>query len=166
MGTEEDIEEASGVLLKAYEQYKDSFPGRYETYIADVVDVRSRWDTSELLVVTFGDQMTGCVNFYPDASLAEYPADATAFPSDWCAIRLLAVHPDFRSKGVGRALTDVCIERASARGAPTVGLHTTQAMNVAQAMYEVMGFQRIPEYDFHPTPTIDVLAYRLDLDHP
>jgi len=36
-------------------------------------------------------------------------------------------------------------------------------MEVAQQMYERMGFIRIPEHDFHPAPRITVMAYRLQL---
>ena len=56
-----------------------------------------------------------------------------------------------------------CLRRARADGATTLGLHTTQLMNVAREMYERMGFQRVPEYDFHPTPSMTVMAYRLEL---
>jgi hypothetical protein len=30
-------------------------------------------------------------------------------------------------------------------------------------MYERIGFERIPEFDFHPAPDTTVFAYRLDL---
>ena len=35
-------------------------------------------------------------------------------------------------------------------GAPVLGLHTTAPMKVARAMYERMGFERAPRYDFRP----------------
>lgn len=163
-GTETDIDGASQVLRAAYEQFKEPMLDRFDIYIADVVDVRSRWETSDLLVATSGERIIGCVHYYPDASRAEYPADAIPFPSEWAAIRLLAVDPGHRARGVGRLLTQACLERAQAQAIPTIGLHTTRFMDLAQAMYERMGFQRIPAYDFHPTPRIAVLAYRLDLD--
>jgi hypothetical protein len=66
-------------------------------------------------------------------------------------------------RGIGRALTQVCIERSVAKCVPAIGLHTTKEMAVAQSMYERMGFERAPEYDFRPGPTILVEAYRLML---
>ena len=36
-------------------------------------------------------------------------------------------------------------------------------MNVARAMYERIGFVRVPELDFFPMPTFRVMAYRLPL---
>lgn len=77
--------------------------------------------------------------------------------------RLLpGVAPGARGRGVGRALTEECIRRARAAGCPAVGLHTTEFMAVARAMYERMGFVRVPALDFRPVPAIHVMAYRLD----
>ena len=78
-------------------------------------------------------------------------------------MRLLAVHPDARGRGVGEALMRECMARARGRGATTLGLHTTRIMAVAQRMYERMGFVRAPEYDFHPAPRIVVMAYKMKL---
>jgi hypothetical protein len=36
-------------------------------------------------------------------------------------------------------------------------------MSIARAMYERMGFERAPQYDFRPGPTVLVEAYRLPL---
>ena len=85
------------------------------------------------------------------------------WPATWAGFRLLAVHPDARGRGVGRLLTEECIRRARETGRAAVGLHTTMLMNVARAMYERMGFVRIPEYDFFPIPSFRVMAYRLTL---
>lgn len=43
-------------------------------------------------------------------------------------------------------------------------LHTTEAMQVAMAMYERMGFHHAQELDFHPAPDLTVKGYRLDLN--
>jgi hypothetical protein len=56
-----------------------------------------------------------------------------------------------------------CIHRCRERGTKTIGLHTTELMKVARAMHEQIGFERIPEFDFHPAPDTVVCAYRLDL---
>ena len=58
---------------------------------------------------------------------------------------------------------DECIRRSRAMGSRALSLHTTRAMDVARGMYERMGFVRVPEYDFHPSPDVVVIAYRLDL---
>ena len=162
----EAFEAARAILAAAYDEYASSFPPENWTpYLQDILDLEGRSAESELLVAESDDGMLGCVSYFPPGSKAEYPTDATSehWPEDWGAFRLLAVHPDARGAGVGRLLTDACIERARERGAPALGLHTTAPMSVARAMYERMGFERAPRYDFRPGPTVLVEAYRLTL---
>ncbi len=63
-------------------------------------------------------------------------------------IRLLAVAPESRGSGIGKALTLACIERAKESGLSQVILHTTSLMPTAWKMYEKMGFQPSPDLDF------------------
>ena len=104
-------------------------------------------------------RVTGTVTFYPPGSRD----GRSAWPEEWAGIRLVAVHPNSRGLGVGRALTEECISRARTLGTPTIGLHTSEIMAVAMELYKRMGFVRIPEYDFRPSPSIVVEAFRLDL---
>jgi ribosomal protein S18 acetylase RimI-like enzyme len=78
-------------------------------------------------------------------------------------IRLVAVEPSARGRGIARALMDECLRRARASGATEIGLHTARAMKAAIRMYEGMGFQRAPENDFQPPGTERVMGYRLVL---
>jgi ribosomal protein S18 acetylase RimI-like enzyme len=45
-------------------------------------------------------------------------------------------------------LMDACFERARERGKACVTLHTTHRMRAAQAMYEGLGFRRLPDRTF------------------
>lgn len=75
----------------------------------------------------------------------------------------MAVVPEAREQGIGKALMMECIRRAGGLGANCLNLHTTDMMQVAMRMYQRMGFIRAPELDFHPDPSVPVKAYRLDL---
>jgi len=77
-------------------------------------------------------------------------------------IRLLAVDNAFRSRGVGKALTQFCIERARELGKARTVLHTTRAMQTAWTMYERLGFVRFPEIDFRQG-NLDVYGFQLHL---
>jgi GNAT superfamily N-acetyltransferase len=163
---QEELERARSILGAAYAEFESSFPAENWTrYLADILDLEGRASESELLVAEHDEAVVGCVSYFPPGSKASYPSDAFSehWPPEWAAFRLLAVNPSARGSGVGRRLTEVCIERARGQGAPTLGLHTTQPMRVARAMYERMGFERASKYDFHPSPQIAVEAYRLDL---
>lgn len=159
-------ERIRSLLAAAYGQYETAIPQENWTrYLADIVDLEGRAEISELLVAEHDGRVMGCVSYYPPGLEVSYPSESFSepWPREWSAIRLLAVDPSARGRGIGKLLTEACLARARADGAPAVGLHTTSFMRVAQAMYERMGFVRAPAYDFHPAPTIAVEAYYLAL---
>ena len=78
-------------------------------------------------------------------------------------IRLLAVDPNTRGMGVGKALTLGCIQYARDRKQSEVILHTTKAMEIAWGMYEKMGFRRSPDLDFKQEQ-LAVYGFRLKID--
>ena len=163
---ESDYGAAREVLRAGYAEYESWFPPEvWRSYIADITDLEGRSEESELIVAELEDQIVGCVSYFPPGAKTAYPTDAVSepWPADWAAFRLLAVDPDARGRSVGRLLTKACIERGRASGAPALGLHTTAPMSVARAMYERMGFERAPRYDFRPEPEVLVEAYRLSL---
>jgi len=57
-------------------------------------------------------------------------------------VRTLAVDPQKRGRGIGRRLTQECIDRARTDGADSIGLTTADMMTVALPMYERMGFAK------------------------
>ena len=156
----DELDQVALLIHDAYLEYQASFPPEaWESYARDMMDVRGRLDSSELIVVEHAGGLVGAVTFYPNASQSEQEG----WPPGWTGVRLLAVHPDARGLGIGRALMDECLRRSRQRAAGTLGLHTTELMAVARGMYERMGFVRVPEFDFHPAPKVVIMAYRLDL---
>ena len=161
---EQDVEAARSILGKAYGEYESFFPAEnWVPYLADILDLEGRAEASELMVAELDGELVACVSYFPPGAKMSYPSDSFSehWPVEWSAFRLLAVDPSARGKGVGRLLTEACIERARTEGAPALGLHTTQPMAVARAMYERMGFERAPRFDFRPGPEVLVEAYRL-----
>jgi ribosomal protein S18 acetylase RimI-like enzyme len=148
------------MMVDAYREFSAALPPHaWGGYEAEIRDVRSRLADARLIVAEDGGALAGAVTYYPDASREGH----APWPSSWANFRLLAVHPSARGRGVGRLLTDECVRRAREAGCEALGLHTTQLMQVARAMYERMGFVRVPEFDFYPAPAFHVMAYRLTL---
>jgi ribosomal protein S18 acetylase RimI-like enzyme len=101
-------------------------------------------------------------------SVMLYPPNADAYgdlarAGDWPEVRLVAVSPEARGRGVARALMEECIRRARSAGATSLGLHTSRSMRTAMALYTRMGFERDPLTDFHPPGAELVEGYRLKL---
>jgi ribosomal protein S18 acetylase RimI-like enzyme len=79
-------------------------------------------------------------------------------------IRALAVLPETRRAGVGRALLAALMERAEREEVRHLLLFTQPDMVVAHRMYEQAGFVRLPDRDWSPHPGTGLLAYGLTLD--
>jgi predicted N-acetyltransferase YhbS len=155
----EEIDEVAQMLKKSYLQYQpDMPPHRWQKYLEDILDVRSRLPESQLIVAELNNKLVGTVTLYPDARAAEI-----LWPEKWAGVRLLGVDPGFRGRGIGQQLMEECVKRAQSNGNTALGLHTTGMMETAKRMYERMGFVRVPSYDFHPAPDMAVMAYKLDL---
>lgn len=100
-------------------------------------------------------------------SVVLFPAKTDAYEGfleelDHPEIRMLAVSPQARGRGVATALINECIQRSKAKGYSAIGLHTGQFMESAWKLYERLGFERLPQFDFEPADDgIIVKAYRL-----
>jgi len=156
----EELDKISLLLKEAYQQYENLLPpDAWSYYVKDIMDVRSRLDDSQLIVAEVDRQLVGTVTLY----LNTHRPEQERWPKGWAGIRLLAVLPSHRNSGIGRALMEECLRRCRKEHIITVGLHTTEMMDVARRTYERMGFVRVPKFDFYPRPDVVVLAYRLDL---
>ena len=148
------------VILKSYAEYGPLLPpDAWERYSQNIFDVRSRMTESELLIAVEDGEIVGSATFYP----ARLMRTQSEWPREWTGARLIAVLPERRGRGIGKALVEECIRRSREQGAAAFALHTTPYMELAREMYERMGFVRVPEYDFHPRPEMTVMAYKYDL---
>lgn len=157
----EDLSAVSAVNRAAYAEYGAYLdPERIARYLDNAGDVWSRLDSAELLVAELDGEIVGSLTYYAPGPRSE----AQGWPPTWAGLRLLAVAPSARGRGVGRALMEASIARARADGAEAIALHTTEMMAIARAMYERMGFVRDPEHDYVPrSGGRGAMAYRLDL---
>jgi len=159
--------EALGRLMVAVYAGLEGFPTpeeqpAYYQMLARIGDFREKPQARVLVAVEEGGALLGGVVYFGD--MAAYGSGGSATRETKASgIRLLGVDPARRSLGVGRALTQACIDLAKASGNTQVILHTTQAMRTAWGLYERMGFARSEDLDFLQQG-FPVFGFRLPLD--
>jgi len=158
----EDRDAIEAVTLAAYQQYAAVMPSLWDAYRQNILETLAAAEPDAQLVAEEAGRFVGSVLLYPAGTVLARPGGGStslATPE----VRLLAVAPAARGKGVGAALMDECVTRARASGATNLTLHTTDFMQAAVRLYGRMGFVRAPELDFQPAPGVVVKGYRLDL---
>jgi predicted N-acetyltransferase YhbS len=152
---------AAELTLEAYAQYEQLMPpGAWPGLHKAIQVALASDDPREQIVAERDGALIGSVMLFPASGGDTAGAGGRMI---WPELRLLAVAPAARGQGVGAALVRVCIERARAAHAPTLGLYTSDSMRAAQALYQRFGFTRVPAYDFLPPGGELVKAFRLDL---
>jgi len=160
-----EYETLGRMTVEIYEQLA-GMPSRaeqpaYYTMLYEVGNRANKPTIETLVAVTPDDEILGGVTFVGD--MRYYDSGGTASTNtDSSGIRLLAVKPEARGFGVGRALTRACIQRAAERGSAQVILHTTKSMQIAWGMYQRMGFHRSPDLDFSQGE-LPVYGFRLGI---
>ena len=145
-----DAAAVNRVALAAFAQFRADYADwpRFSAGIGRMSDLAA---TADLIVADHDGAIAGAVG-YVAAGLPRQ----SFFQTDWPIVRMLVVHPDRRGLGIGRALTQACIDRAIADGAPVLALHTSPIMRVARSLYLRMGFDYRGE-----TPPISGVPYGL-----
>lgn len=159
----DDRDAILAVTLAAYEQYAAALtPPVWALYRQNIRSTLADVGPAAQVVAEDGGAVIGAVLLFPAGAVMANPGDRPA-TREWPEIRLLAVAPAARGKGVARRLMEECIQRARADGAPALTLHTADIMAVAMRLYERMGFARAPELDIRPAPGILAKGYKLML---
>jgi putative acetyltransferase len=95
-----------------------------------------------LLLVEYDRQLAGCVALHKLDSVAGFEV---------CEMKRLYLRPQFRSKGLGRALAERIIAEAREIGYKRMRLDTVEpVMKDAVAMYRRIGFEVIAPYRANP----------------
>jgi GNAT superfamily N-acetyltransferase len=148
-------DEFAEVARLTVEVYVDEgFIDRDDSYVRELTDTRRRAREAEVWVAVEDGQVLGSVTFCPLGSLfREIGGD------DEGEFRMLAVRPEARGRGVGRALVELCLRRATELGYAGIRMSTMDRMVSAHRVYERLGFTRAPQDDWSPVPGVLLLAY-------
>ncbi len=102
-----------------------------------------------LLLASYRDQLAGCVALH-------------SLETGICEMKRLYLRPQFRGKGLGRALAEAVIADARGIGCSSMRLDTVEpVMPNAVAMYRRLGFKEIEPY--RPNPMAGALYMELAL---
>ncbi|TXK77503.1 GNAT family N-acetyltransferase [Paenibacillus sp. N3.4] len=157
----EEREAAVELTIEAYKQYEQGFsPEFWENYKNSMRVLWSGEQVVDRIIAVQDGKLVGALLLFPANFLLEKINVKLPYPE----LRLLAVDTSARGKGVATALIRECALRAEKRGAPYLGLHTTERMASARKLYQRLGFQRVTEFDFPGEDKQTVVeAYRLPL---
>ncbi|HNP32511.1 MAG TPA: GNAT family N-acetyltransferase [Flavobacterium sp.] len=139
------------LMVDAYSQL-DGFPKpeeqpAYYKMLLNISDLTKKPATELLVAVDSDENLLGGVVYFSD--MQYYGSGGTATQEKNAAgFRLLAVNPDARGLGIGKLLTEACIQKAKGANLSQMIIHSTKAMQTAWKMYENIGFKRSEDLDF------------------
>lgn len=138
--TEADLEQLKNLGLLAYGQFQNVLGNKNW----ELMKAKQNNDSTFLnllriaicFVCEYENEIIGMAFLIPRGN------PTTIFEKEWCYIRLVGVHPKFEGKGIGRKLTQQCIDFAKESGEKIIALHTSEFQNAARHIYESFGFIR------------------------
>lgn len=153
------------LLVEAYASLEGfptpaELPAYYEM-LANIGSFTEKKDARVLVALSEEGELVGGVVYFGD--MAEYSnASIATTLENASGMRLLGVSVKARGQGVGKALTQACIQQAREKGHAEMILHSTHFMPTAWGMYERMGFQRSDDLNFQ-SGDVTVFGFRLRL---
>ena len=125
--TSADFDAIADLNVAAYAEFIPKIePGSWDVMQKSLRNIAERARASEFLVYRAGGEIVGSVAYCPAGN-----GDPAMFAPEMAAILLLAVHPAHRGRGIARALTGACIDRARRDHACAIALFTSDMMTSA-----------------------------------
>jgi ribosomal protein S18 acetylase RimI-like enzyme len=161
----EEFRDIGALMVHVYGQLAGFFSEEdnpaYYNKLANVGELTAHPMTKLLVAVGPSGQLAGAVVYIGD--MKQYGSQGAATHEvDAAGFRLLAVDPVIRGKGIGKLLTNACIQLARDQQRKQVVIHSTNAMKIAWKMYEKIGFERAKELDFSKDD-FPIFGFRLKL---
>lgn len=150
------------VTLAAFEGYAAPLGERWPGYRENILAAVTNPAPALQVVAEVEGAVVGTGLLYPAGTVFTAP-DGESYTAPFPELRLLAVLPAVRGRGVGTALMRERVERARAWGAEAVMFHTVALMRAEPLYVRVGPFARAPEHDFHfqLAPDVRLEAYLL-----
>ncbi|WP_245843498.1 GNAT family N-acetyltransferase [Niastella vici] len=145
-GNIEDLDQLRKLALRSWSQFQDELTPENWQQLFNILNNLETYttllDKADCIVCETAEKaIVGMAFLVPSGHATEI------YKSEWCIIRFLTVDPEYGSKGIGRQLTEKCIELAKSHNEQTIALHTSEMMNRARHIYERLGFTILREIE-------------------
>ena len=144
-GRKDDAAEAARLWMRSAEEHTahdriyETAPGAEKTMRRFLVDVANS-GYSFLFVAAAGDRTVGFIS----GELRQ--GSPTFLPRTWASVDDVFVEPEYRNRGMGRALLQSVSDWAQERGADGISLQVAAANARGRKFYEDLGFREISVY--------------------
>jgi len=158
---EDELAYIREMRLQAYAEHTHKIPADHWNALKQSIlsDADSKPGIERMVAEIDGEIVGSVALFAPDKQVYEGLLDEEL---DYPELRMLAITPEARGKGVATALINECISRTKEKGFTSMGLHTADFMGNAIKLYSHLGFERLPQFDFEPANDgIIVKAFRI-----
>ena len=135
----DDAAAINDLAVKAFSEYSDQYDS-WQDFSDRLRNFSFNASHGELMVATINEEIVGAVGYIP--AQVKKPDH---FPKNTPSIKMLVVAPEHRGLGLGKKLTQECIDRAVRDNCSSISLHTSPIMKIALPMYERMGFKRVSD---------------------
>lgn len=155
-----ECEAVAAVMLESYQQYAfDLSTERWDEYRDSIRNSAYSHAPHARIVAELAGEIVGSVQLFLSSEDA-YGKPEMGIRSP--IIRLLAVSPGFRGRGIATLLIQEAARRSIQLGATTLNLHTSDMMASAVKLYERLGFERAYDTDTFNGEHL-VKGYRIEL---
>lgn len=138
-----DLDGLHIVSKNSFGQYKDHLTEEGWQQLNTNLQNKSRIEEiaqkAQIVVCCDGATIVGMAFLVPHGS----PDDI--YDESWCHLRMVGVLPAYGGRGIGKKLTEMCIQQARENGETTMALHTSELMHAARHIYESLGFTILKE---------------------
>ncbi|WP_160719317.1 GNAT family N-acetyltransferase [Bacillus sp. USDA818B3_A] len=158
---EEEKETVRKLLVESYQQYEHEYNNAqvWEEYLTNIKASVDNPDVEKILIAKSEDKILGTLQLFSSSDKAyQRPELQISSP----IIRLLAVHPDARGRGIAQELLKAGLQYARSQGVKQLYLHSGDKMQRAIRLYEWFGFKRDHAKEFFNNEIL-VKCYRYDL---
>jgi ribosomal protein S18 acetylase RimI-like enzyme len=145
-GTKDDIADLKNLAIKSWGQFRkelttENWQKLYDSLNNDETYTELLENSTCFVSITDNDKIVGMSFLVPRGNPTEI------YDKEWCYIRFVTVDPNFGGQGIGRKLTNLCIDTARQTNEKIIALHTSELMDKARHIYESIGFEILKEID-------------------